>query len=294
MHFRWVSICASPSKRVDRSSGHILSSIVWIVVVGLLLSFGSSNSSAQHPADDPLTPNDMSRMYLGLVGGYNRVYHSSGFQSVTGDVLCPDFTEGRADSYYIGISAEYLLRRFGSFTPSILAHVVYDNLPANYRVDGNRLPSVDENQNIVYSKVQHVAEIQYSLIDIDLLFKLDLFNSGFGITAGPVIGVPVSVRREQRMELVESLNATFDPALFPSGSVEYVDGGRGIITGRDDIPDHAGVRMAFKVGVQYDIPFGSMVVVPSVSYNIGLAKTSPSSNLRINALQMGMDLRFAL
>lgn len=208
--------------------------------------------------------------------------------------MCPDFTDGRADSYYAGISAEYLLGHSSGFMPSILLRVVYDNLPANYRVNGNRLPSVDENQNIVYSTVRHAAEIQYSLIDIDLLFKLDLFNSGFGITAGPVIGVPVFVRREQRMELVEPLGSKFDPALFPPGSVEYVDGGRGIITGRDGIPDRSDVRMAFKVGVQYDIPFGSMIIVPSVSYNIGLAEVSPSSNLRVNALQMGMDLRFGL
>lgn len=231
---------------------------------------------------------------MGFAGGYNRVYHSSGFQSVTGDVLCPDFTDGRADSYYAGITAEYLFGRSSAFGPSVIARIVYDNLPASYRVNGDRLPAVDENQNIVYAMVQHVAEIRYSLIDLELLFKLDLFGSGFGITIGPGIGVPVAVSRVQRMELIDLPDSNFDPSLFPPGSVEYIDGGRAIITGRDDIPDRTGVRMAFKVGVQYDIPFGNMLVVPSVSYNFGLAEVSPSANLRVNALQMGMDLRFAL
>jgi len=34
-------------------------------------------------------------------------------------------------------------------------------------VNGDRLPSVEEDQNIVYSTVQHVAEVGYSLIDLD-------------------------------------------------------------------------------------------------------------------------------
>ncbi len=59
-------------------------------------------------------------------------------------------------------------------------------------------------------------------------------------------------------------------------------------------PDRRDVRMAFKVGLHCDIPFGSMFAVPSVSYTFGLVDMSPSANLRVNALQMGMDLRFAL
>lgn len=71
-------------------------------------------------------------------------------------------------------------------------------------------------------------------------------------------------------------------------------GPRRVVTGRDDIPDRTGVRMAFEVGLHYDIPFGSMFAVPSVSYTFGLVDMSPPANLRVNALQMGMDLRFAL
>ncbi len=181
----------------------------------------------------------MPRLYIGFAEGCNRVCHASGFRSVAGNVLCPDFTDGRADGYYAGITAEYLFGRSSTFRPSVIARVVCDNLLANYRVNGDRLdrlPSVDENRNIVYSTVQHVAEVRYSLIDLDLLFKLDLFGSGSGVAVGPVIGVPVLASREQRMEPLDSPDAKFDPSLFPSGSVEYVDGGRGVVAGRDDIP----------------------------------------------------------
>lgn len=109
-----------------------------------------------------------------------------------------------------------------------------------------------------------------------------------------MIGIPVMVSRVQRMELVDTLDTRLDPSLFPLGSVEYIDDGRGVVAGRDDVPGHTGLRMAFKVGVQYDIPFGNMLVIPSVSYNIGLADMSPFANLGVNALQTGVDLRFAL
>ncbi|OJX57205.1 MAG: hypothetical protein BGO89_11970 [Candidatus Kapaibacterium thiocyanatum] len=80
-----------------------------------------------------------------------------------------------------------------------------------------------------------------------------------------MIGVPVSASREQRVELLDSPDAKFDPSLFPPGSVEYVDGGRGIVTGRDDIPDRTDVRMAFRIGLHYDIPFGSMFAMSTPS-----------------------------
>lgn len=266
-----------------------------LAVVGLLLSFGSSNSSAQDPADDPLVlMNAMPRLYVGIVGGYNRAYHSPGFQSIGRVVYLPYFADGVASGYYFGISAEYLLRRPGGFRSSILAHAVYTSMPAQYHMDGPRLPAIDQHQNVVYSKVRYAAEVEYSLIDLDLLLKLDLFGWGLGVTVGPVIGVPVSVNRVQRMELVNPSDSKFDPSLFSPEKVEYVDGGKAIIASRDDIPDRTGVRMAFKAGVQYDIPFGSMLVVPSVSYNFGLTEVGPSANFRVNALQVGMDLRFAL
>ncbi len=266
---------------------------IWIVV-GLLLSFGSSNSSAQNPVNDSLLLNDLPRIYLGPVGGYNRVSYSSGFQSLGRDVYLPYFTDGKAEGFYAGISAEYLLRRPGGCRSSILVRIVYNSLPASYHASGGRVPAVDANRNVVYSKVQYAAEIAYSRIDLDILFKFDLFDSGFGFTVGPVIGIPVMVSRVQRMELVDTLDTRLDPSLFPLGSVEYIDDGRGVVAGRDDVPGHTGLRMAFKVGVQYDIPFGNMLVIPSVSYNIGLADMSPFANLGVNALQTGVDLHFAL
>lgn len=266
-----------------------------ILAVLTLATFGAGEMVAQQELANPLIPaKARPRIYVGPVVGYNRSLHASGFQSVAGDVLCPDFTQGSGNGYYFGVSAEYLLGSPKDSKSSIIARVVYNYLPAYYEEPGDRLPSLDANGEVVYSSVRHVAEIKYSTIDIEAIYKLNLFDSNFGVVVGPTVGFVVGSEREQRMELIEPLNATFDPSLFDPGEVEYINNGRAIITGQDDIPDKNAIRVAVKAGAQYELPIGRLLLVPCIYYNFGITEVSPSANLRINALQTGVDLRFAL
>ena len=252
-------------------------------------------SAQQGELANPLIPAFRKpRIYVGPVGGYNKALHSSGFQSVAGDVLCPAFESGTENGYYFGLSAEYLLGSPKDSKSSIIARAVYNYLPAAYTVPGDELPSIDpSNGEVVNSIVQHVARIEYSLLDIELIYKLNLFESNFGIVVGPTVGIPIGTTLEQRMELVSPLNATFDPALVPNAT--YVNNGRGIITRPEGaIDDETAVRVAVKAGVQYEIPIGRVVLVPCAYYNFGITKLSATNNLRVNALQVGVDLRFAL
>lgn len=271
------------------------------VVLGLFIGAVGNMMAQQPPVGqgelaNPLEPNKARpRIYVGPVAGYNRSLHSSGFQSVSGDVLCPDFTSGTANGYYLGVSAEYMLGKPSESKSSIIARVVYNYMPAYYEKPGDRLPSIDQtNGSIVYSTVRHVAEIKYSTIDLEAIYKLNLFNSNFGVVIGPTIGVPVAVSRQQRMELIEPLNAQFDPSLYPDNKFKYINNNRGIITAEDNIPDKSGIRLAIKAGVQYEMPIGKLLLVPCMYYNFGITEVSASNNLRINAIQAGVDLRFAL
>jgi hypothetical protein len=251
---------------------------------------------AQQELANPLVPAKAKpRIYVGPVAGYNRSLHASGFQSVSGDVLCPDFTQGSGNGYYAGVSAEYLLGSPKDSKSSIIARVVYSYLPAYYEEQGDQLPSLGpDGVEVVMSSVRHVAEIKYSMIDIEAVYKLNLFNSNFGIVVGPTLGIVVSAERQQRMELVEPLNATLDSSLFNPGEVKYINNGRAIITGEDNIPDKSPIRVAVKAGAQYELPIGRLLLVPCIYYNFGITEVSPSANLRINALQAGVDLRFAI
>jgi hypothetical protein len=259
-----------------------------------LIAAAGIASAQQGELANPLIPaKSKPRIYVGPVGGYNKALHSSGFQSVAGDVLCPDFESGTENGYYGGLSVEYLLGSPKDSKSSIIGRVVYNYLPAAYTVPGDKLPSIDPaNGEVVESEVQHTALIQYSLLDIEVVYKLNLFESNFGIVVGPTVGIPMGTTLEQRMELIAPLNATFDPTLVPGAT--YINDGRAIITrAAGAIDDETAVRVAVKAGVQYEIPIGRAVLVPCAYYNFGVTKLSATNNLRVNALQVGVDLRFA-
>jgi len=263
---------------------------IWV----LLLVASSGTLWAQQELANPLIPaKARPRIYVGPVVGYNRSLHSSGFQSIAGDVLCPDFTSGTDNGFYVGFSGEYLLGKPEVSKSSIIARILYNYLPANYVQDGDDLPSLDPNGDVVISSVRHVAEIKYSLIDLEIVYKLNLFNSSFGVVVGPTIGYVLSSKREQRLELVSPDNAVFDRTP-PTPPGEYINGDRGIITGRDELPDRSAIRLAVKAGVQYELQAGRILLVPCIYYNFGVTEVSPSANLRVNALQAGIDIRFAL
>ena len=242
---------------------------------------------------NPLVPERSApRIYLGPVVGYNRSLHSSGFQSVAGDVLCPQFEQGTDNGFYVGMSFEYLLGKPRDSKSSIIARVLYNNLPAAYTVPGDTLPSLSASGEVVTSVVDHTADIKYALLDIEVMYKLNLFNSNFGVTVGPAVGYVLTAQRVQAMNLVQPLNAQFDPTFCPE--CEYVNDVRTVITARDDIPGHSAIRVAIKAGAQYEIPVGRLLLVPAIYYNFGVTEVSAADNLRINAFQAGIDLRFAL
>lgn len=231
------------------------------------------------------------RIYVGPVGGYNNSLHSSSFQSVSGDVLCPTFTGGTQNGYYVGLSFEYLLGKPRESKSSIIARAVYNTFPAFFSQGGDILPSTDTaTGNVVFSEVEHTADISYSTFDIELIYKLNLFNSNFGIVIGPTVGFVADVQRVQRMNLIKPDNAVFKE----KPGTEYENFGRTAITARDQIPGHSALRLAIKAGVQYEITVGRVLVVPCAYYNFGVTKLSDADNLRVNALQVGVDVRFAL
>lgn len=266
-----------------------------IYIVLALVVAAAGSVTAQQELANPLIPaKSRPRIYVGPVGGYNKALHSSGFQSVAGDVLCPDFSSGTANGFYLGGSVEYLLGSPKDSKSSIIGRVVYNNLPAGYTIPGDQLPSINPSTGeVVESVVQHVATVKYSLIDVEMVYKLNLFESSFGFVIGPTVGIPISAQIEQRMELIAPLNAVFDPALVPGAT--YLNNGRAIVTRENGpIDDQAGVRIALKAGVQYEIPVGRLLLVPCFYYNFGITKLSAANNLRVNAIQAGVDLRFAI
>lgn len=233
--------------------------------------------------------------YAGIVAGYNGIRHLANFQSIDGCPACVDFggTAGNG-SYHAGLSTEYRMGHSGYWKSSIIGRIVYSDLSATFTAPGSPLAYVDSMGNVGNMETRHVADVAYSVVDIEALFKLDLFNSNFGLVIGPVAGLRIRTGRERRIDLVGAPDGTvFDVGPLPPG-MQYSKDGRSLITSREGIPDQSGIRWAMKFGAQYEIQAGAIFIVPGFAMNAGLARVSQTAGEWINALQTGIDLRVAL
>jgi hypothetical protein len=255
--------------------------------------------------ETPLNPGEEKKpFYFGPVIGYNKVYHNVELLTFVDNTnLCNPFENGNANGFYAGLSFEYLIGPADKSQTSIIARVLYNSLPANLEREQDRFPSLfvkaDNSDSIIYTSTRHVGTVKYNLLTFEVMYKLNpIKNVGFGITAGPTFDFPISKTIYQTYSLVgEPLNAQF----YDSANVIEKQGytlssdGRTIIIKNGTIDNAAGFRLGLKVGVQYEIILPSkMYIVPAVYYNYGITKVTSTENWRVNAVQIGVDIRFAI
>ncbi|MDQ1267164.1 MAG: hypothetical protein QG635_2318 [Bacteroidota bacterium] len=79
-------------------------------------------------------------------------------------------------------------------------------------------------------------------------------------------------------------------------TLRYENTDRTMVVKDEDIEGANGFRFGIKAGVQYEIiTGGKWYVVPGIFYNFGLTKVSSTrEDWRIDALQIGVDVRFAI
>lgn len=255
-------------------------------------------ASAFSQGANPLEPEKAPpRIYVGPIGGFNQNYHTGGFRSFAiseGD--CPTFGTGDATGYYVGVSAEYLLGDVKDARTSIIARLAYDVRPAQFSEQGDNQPSrlvlPDSSEEIIFSTTEHVAEIKFAMLNLDLLFKYMVGNTRLGITAGPSIGYALTGTINQKLNLVEPNNVQF--IRDPDTEYTYENFDRTIVIRDGDIPSFNRLRLGIKAGLQYEINVRRMIVVPAVWYDFGITKLTSEENWRVNAFQAGVDVRFAL
>lgn len=267
-----------------------------------IFMLGAATGSGQDGAN-PLEPEKApTRIYIGPVGGYNRSMHTGEFQSIPPElnndnlVPCPVFNGGTNNGFYVGGTMEYILGNPKDAVSSIVGKIVFNSLPASFDVPGIPYPVVNEETGEpVSTTVQHVSEVRYQTIDADFLYKLNLFDSKFGVIAGPTIGFALgAAQQEQRFELLEPTSATFKPLNNPD--LKYSNNNRTITVRDGDLPNASGFRLGIKAGVQYEQPLfrNKFFLVPHIFYNFGVTKLTSAESWRVNAIQTGVDLRFAL
>lgn len=236
------------------------------------------------------------RIYVGPIGGFNQNYHTGGFASFVQDIQCPQFGTGDATGYYGGVSMEYLLGDPKDAHSSLIARLAYDVRPASFYEGGDKQPSRlldnDGNETIIESVTEHVADIKFSMVNLDLLFKYMIGNTRLAALAGPAIGYALTGTINQKFNLLEPLNVQF--IRTENSPYRYENFDRTIVVRDGDIPEFQRLRLGLKAGLQYEISLRKMIVIPVVFYDFGITKLTSAENWRVNAFQAGVDIRFAL
>ncbi|MDT3738357.1 MAG: hypothetical protein RO257_02520 [Candidatus Kapabacteria bacterium] len=271
----------------------------------VLIALPGVKLNAQAEPENPLMPTyEAPPVYIGPVIGYNRSLHSVDLASFD-QAICPRFENGDANGFFVGISFEqHLGKDILSSTSSFIFRLLYNSLPASLDVSENPIPSLitvingtDTSEIIENSSTIHTMDITYDLITAEVMYKINpIPGIPLGFTIGPTFDYALTKKQDQRYKLVQPLEAQFvrNEDLIIQKGYKYIDNDRTIIIKEGDIPESNGFRLGIKAGMQYEILAGKWVVVPGFFYNFGVTNLSSAENWRVDALQMGVDFRYAL
>jgi hypothetical protein len=272
-------------------------------------------------------------LYFGITVGYNRAMHTVELPSIA-DNLCPTFPEGSDNGFYVGINYEHIFGNKANSKHGLIVRALYSTYPSVTNVGGAEYPSrfpkyVNgelQEDNYVTSSTEHNIEIDYAVASIELCYKLKPINGfNLGITVGPTIDYALVADWNQSFDLIKPVDAQFkhqdengNPLRFDPtpedkgngddyviadyanrkdnpGRVYWSEDYRSLMIHDGEIDEKTAIRIGLKVGLQYEMNLkNGFILVPAVYYNMGLTNLSPDFDWRVNALQMGVDIRYPI
>ena len=217
---------------------------------------------------------------IGIIAGYNRF---------------PNFSTSSKPGFYTGLSYEMKLgEEVANSKSSIIFRGMYESMPAFFEVPGEPYPSRLPDGTELVSPTRHATYLDYNMVTLEAVYKQNLFGTKFGFTIGPSVSIPVSTSIEKRFEFLQPNNGRFgkDPQIPDECNSNVY---RTIMTQpKGDIKELHPFRFALQFGVHYELLLARTLVVPHIGYNFGITNTSAVDGVRINALQAGVEVRFAL
>lgn len=273
---------------------YLLTTLLYVMLVA-----GFSTVVAQTDKDNPLTPfYEAPPTYIGPVIGYNRSMHTVDLKSFQ-ESLCPTFSDGQDNGFYIGFSYESHFGDHATSTQSLIFRVLYNTMPSYLETSEAPILSLVTTPNgdaPIESQVTNKMDVTYSMITGEVMYKLNFSQSApIGFTIGPTFDFAMTKTYVQTYELLYPDNAQFKrQADWEKSGMVYSDNDRKITVKDGDIDGSSGFRFGIKAGLQYEITQPGFVIVPAVYYNFAVTNLSSKQNWRVNALQMGVDIRFAV
>lgn len=252
----------------------------------------TSSGTISNPLDPPRARR---QVLVGPTFLVNRNYHSGGFHPIA-DASCPLFENGNGWGFGLGLTAEFLPVVNGSW--SIIPRVTFEQRPATFYQELPNVPisqpiSPDSNA-ILNQTVATTAEITYTLLNMELLYKKEILVQGgirFGVLAGPALSYVLGGTSYQVQDLIEPENARF----IPVGDYQLTRGGRRMIFYDGDIPSRTSTRFSLKGGVQCEIGlFGNQwIMTQGLYYDYGVTNVTAAESWGLNSLILQTDFRRA-
>ncbi|MFH1052356.1 MAG: hypothetical protein V1779_15655 [bacterium] len=258
---------------------------------------------AQDADANPLGPGEAgTKIFLGPCLGYNSVSHSTAkLATFAGDRYCPSFEGGTGQGFYVGLTYEHHLgKKKEESTSSIIGRLIYSMYPGSMKQVGDKFPSlipVDDaidpsGVSITDSETEHTVDITYNVLSLEVMFKQNLsLDVPLGFTAGPTFEYPIQKQVLQEYNILSPPDVKFAKV----DKYDYKNNDRTVIVKDGDIDNASPIRIGIKFGLQYEIIIGEgYYIVPAVFYNWSLLNVKTDETYRINAFQVGVDIRFAL
>lgn len=278
-----------------------------ISTIALIALFVLSNlplfAQASDREDDPLKfKSKRTKIYLGPLAGYNRSMHTADLASFADDELCPNFSEGTSNGFFFGLFYEHNFGEPVDSKHAVIGKIVYNTFPASFETGGSTYPSLvdditaPDGVSVVNTTTKHTLVVDYSTLSIEIIYRWNIAYE-LGVCVGPVFDIPMTKTKTQKYMLIKPDNVQFKkPDNWEAEGLKYEDNDRTIIVHDGEIDGANSIRFGLKLGVQYEILLGTGIdVIPGVFYNLGLTKVSSTqSDWTVNAVQAGIDIRFAL
>lgn len=269
------------------------SSLLFALLTALML-LPATEVRAQDNGSNPLDfvmPRAM--VLIGPTVGINRNFHTGGFRLIEADASCPVFESGSGWGFVAGLSAELL---FGE-TWSLIPRLTYESRPGSFTQDlPDALVQDPKTLELVNQHVSTNSEIQYSLINVEVLYKQEvamLGKSRISLAGGPAFAIPLSSsRNRQVLDLITPENARLTN---PEGR-QTENNGRRIVFYDDVIPNQNSTRLSLKAGAlaEFGLFGNAWIMTPGLYYDFGLTDVSKGSNWTLSTLMFLIDFRRAL
>jgi hypothetical protein len=272
--------------------------------ISIILLFTSNSILFSQTAEDEESPiftkSEYGVFYVGPVAGYNKSMHTVNLSSFAEDPLCPFFSDGDDNGFYFGGVVQFPFAKVNS-QHSIYIKALYSTLPSYFEVaTDDNYPSLIEIEgggtSVEYTSTVNQLKVEYSMVSIELLYGFTPVPSvPFSIVVGPTLDFAFKKNFTQKFVLLADPSIRFKKTqeLLDKG-YKYIDNDRTIIVDEGDIENSNSFRLGLKFGAEFNLSIpGLGILAPHAFYNFGVTKLA-SEDWRVNALQIGVDLRFAL